>query len=74
MKWGKEMYEEMESLNYNHTWELIKKIVAAKLVSYKWIFKLKEGIPGVEGYEAKGKKDHICKLNKFVYELKQSPR
>lgn len=38
----------MESLQKNQTWELIKKPESKKTVGYKWIFKLKEGIPGVE--------------------------
>ena len=139
LKWGKTMDEEMKSLHDNHTWELVKKPAGAKLVSRKWVYKMKEGISGVEqgrfkarlvardfkqredidyndvflpvvkhmsirillamvakfdleleqkdvkttffygeleeviymrqpeGYEAKGKKDHACKLNKSFF-------
>ena len=42
------MNEEMESLSKNQTWELVRKPDGQKLVSCKWIYKLKEGIPGVE--------------------------
>jgi len=45
---GKAMDEEMKSLHDNHTWELVKKPVGAKLVSCKWVYKTKEGIPRVE--------------------------
>lgn len=37
----------MKSLHDNHTWELIEKLVGGKLVSSKWIFKVKEQIEGV---------------------------
>ena len=43
-EWLKVMDDEMKSLHDNHTWELIKKPTGARLVSCKWIFKVKEGI------------------------------
>lgn len=43
------MQEEIESLNKNKTWELVEKPEKQKLVGSKWVFKRKEGIPGVEG-------------------------
>src|SRR3954465_11008148 len=46
-EWLKAMDDEMKYLHDNHTWELIKKPAGARLVSYKWIFKVKEGIEGV---------------------------
>ena len=48
LKWEKVMDEEMKSLHDNCTWELVKKPAGAKLVSCKWVYKMKEGIPGVE--------------------------
>ncbi|CAM8990429.1 unnamed protein product [Rhodiola kirilowii] len=42
------MDEEMESLIKNETWELVNRQKRQKLVGSKWIFKRKEGIPGVE--------------------------
>ena len=48
LKWGKAMDEEMKSLHDNHIWELVKKPASAKLVSCKWVYKMKEGILGVE--------------------------
>ncbi|CAM8887274.1 unnamed protein product [Rhodiola kirilowii] len=42
------MDEEMESLIKNETWELVNRPKGQKLVGCKWIFKRKEGIPGVE--------------------------
>nr|GEX26554.1 ribonuclease H-like domain-containing protein [Tanacetum cinerariifolium] len=38
------MKEEMKSLRKNKTWELVDHLVGQKLVSYKWLFKIKEGI------------------------------
>ena len=37
----------MKSIHDNNTWELIKKPAGARLINYKWIFKVKEGIKGV---------------------------
>jgi len=42
------MDEEMKLLHDNHTWEIVKKPVGVKLVSCKWVYKMKVGIPGVE--------------------------
>ena len=46
--WKNGADEEMDSLQRNRTWILIEKPENAKVVGYKWIFKLKPGIPGVE--------------------------
>ncbi|CAM8892800.1 unnamed protein product [Rhodiola kirilowii] len=43
------MKKEMESLiKKNETWELVDRPKGQRLVRSKWIFKRKEGIPGVE--------------------------
>lgn len=42
------MQEEMNSLKKNGTWILVKQPKHQKLVSCKWIFKVKQGISGVE--------------------------
>ena len=47
-KWLVTMHEEIESLHKNNTWDLIKLPEGKKIIGYKWIFKKKEGIPGVE--------------------------
>lgn len=41
------MDDEMKSLYDNNTWVLVERPAGARLVSYKWIFKVKEGIKGV---------------------------
>lgn len=46
-EWLKAMNDEMKSLHDNHTLELIKKPSGARLVSCKWILKVKEGIEGM---------------------------
>ncbi|KAH9651033.1 hypothetical protein KPL70_026595 [Citrus sinensis] len=46
--WIKAMREEMDSLVRNQTWILVPNPGNRKIVSCKWIFKKKEGIPGVE--------------------------
>ena len=42
-KWFKAMVEEMESLDKNKTWTLVSKPEKQKVVSCKWIFKIKDG-------------------------------
>lgn len=145
-KWLVAMEEEMLSLHKNETWELVPKPPKKKIVSCKWVYKFKEGTPGVEeprckarvvargftqipgvdyneifspvvrhtsirtllalvamqdyeleqldvktaflhgeleeeiymhqpeGFVVKGKEDHVCRLKRSLYGLKQSPR
>nr|GEU94014.1 retrovirus-related Pol polyprotein from transposon TNT 1-94 [Tanacetum cinerariifolium] len=47
-KWKVAMKEEMGSLRKNKTWELVDHPAGQKLVSCKWLFKIKEGIEGVQ--------------------------
>ncbi|GJZ73096.1 retrovirus-related pol polyprotein from transposon TNT 1-94 [Tanacetum coccineum] len=47
-KWKAAMEEEMDSLRKNKTWELVYHLAGQKLVSCKWLFKIKEGIEGVQ--------------------------
>ncbi|KAG8474425.1 hypothetical protein CXB51_033824 [Gossypium anomalum] len=47
-KWMFAMQEEMESLHKNKTWNLVKLPKGKKTVRCKWVFKKKEGTPGVE--------------------------
>ena len=42
------MEDEMDSLNKNGTWELIQKPEGRKVVSCKWVYKIKDGITDVE--------------------------
>ncbi|GKC53169.1 retrotransposon protein, putative, ty1-copia subclass [Tanacetum coccineum] len=42
--WKFAMKEEMDSLRKNKTWELVDHPARQKLVSCKWVFKIKEGI------------------------------
>ncbi|KAH9657298.1 Integrase catalytic domain-containing protein [Citrus sinensis] len=46
--WLSIMKKEMASLKKNDTWILVEKPMERKLVECKWIFKLKEGVAGVE--------------------------
>lgn len=46
--WVRAVNEEMESLQKNGTWKLVDLPKGKRTVSCKWIFKRKEGIPGVE--------------------------
>ncbi|GJT87483.1 retrotransposon protein, putative, ty1-copia subclass [Tanacetum coccineum] len=47
-EWVRAMKEEMSSLKKNHTWELVDQPPGQKLVSCKWLYKIKEGIKGVQ--------------------------
>ncbi|KAG8488618.1 hypothetical protein CXB51_016586 [Gossypium anomalum] len=47
-KWMFAIQEEMESLHKNRTWDLLKLPKDKKVVRYKWVFKKKEGTPGLE--------------------------
>ncbi|GJR98548.1 retrotransposon protein, putative, ty1-copia subclass [Tanacetum coccineum] len=47
-KWKVVIKEEMDSLRKNKTWELVDHPAGQKLVSCKWLFKIKEGIEGVQ--------------------------
>ncbi|KAH9705465.1 hypothetical protein KPL70_011882 [Citrus sinensis] len=47
-QWIKAMEDEMDSLNKNGTWELIQKPEGRKVVSCKWVYKIKDGITDVE--------------------------
>ncbi|GJW68954.1 retrovirus-related pol polyprotein from transposon TNT 1-94 [Tanacetum coccineum] len=42
------MKEEMSSLKKNHTWELVDQPPGRKLISCKWLYKIKDGIEGVQ--------------------------
>jgi len=46
--WLIAMQEEMESLYKNETWELRDLPKGCRALTAKWIYKQKEGIPGVE--------------------------
>nr|GEU79295.1 retrotransposon protein, putative, Ty1-copia subclass [Tanacetum cinerariifolium] len=46
--WVRAMEEEMSFLMKNHTWELVDQPPGQKLVSCKWLYKIKEGIEGVQ--------------------------
>ena len=47
-KWMIAMQEEMESLQKNKTWELVKLPKGKKVVRCKWVFKKKEGTSSSE--------------------------
>nr|GFA11517.1 copia LTR rider [Tanacetum cinerariifolium] len=47
-KWKASMKEEMDSLRKNKTWELVDHQARQKLVTCKWLFKIKEWIEGVQ--------------------------
>ncbi|GJU43455.1 retrotransposon protein, putative, ty1-copia subclass [Tanacetum coccineum] len=57
-KWKVSMKEEMDSLRKNKTWELVDHPVGQKLVSRKWLFKIKEGIEGVQKPSSTACKDY----------------
>jgi len=53
-EWEWVMEEEYDSFMANNTWTLVPLLVGRKLVSYKWVFKIKQGANGeVERYKAR---------------------
>ncbi|GJV40323.1 retrotransposon protein, putative, ty1-copia subclass [Tanacetum coccineum] len=47
-EWVRAMKEKMSSLKKNHTWELVDQPPGQKLISCKWLYKIKEWIKGVQ--------------------------
>ena len=54
-KWIKAMKDKMESLYKNDTWELVEKLENKKVVGCKWVYKVKQGILGVESKRFKAR-------------------
>ena len=48
LKWKRAMDEKIESLMKNESWKPIARLEKRKIVSCKWIFKVKEGISDTE--------------------------
>jgi len=48
------MGDEMESLQKNKTWELVKRLLDRKIITCKWVFK-KKGISPTEGFKYKAR-------------------
>ncbi|GJR72297.1 retrotransposon protein, putative, ty1-copia subclass [Tanacetum coccineum] len=65
------MKEEMDSLRKNKTWELVDHPVGQKLVSCKWLFKIKEGIDGVQKPRYKARLVAHGFTQRVDYELEQ---
>ena len=45
----------MELFHKNHTWELVLLPAGRKVITYKWVFKKKEGMSSVEGVKFKAR-------------------
>ncbi|GJX81944.1 retrotransposon protein, putative, ty1-copia subclass [Tanacetum coccineum] len=86
-KWKAATKEEMDSLRKNKTWELVDHPAGQKLVSCKWLFKIKERIEGVQkprileeviymkqppGYEQGNKVDSKNTLDKVFHSKRRS--
>ena len=54
-KWLAAMDDEMENLKKNKTWVLVERPDNQRLVGFKWIFKRKDGVPGIEGTRYKAR-------------------
>nr|GEX42753.1 retrovirus-related Pol polyprotein from transposon TNT 1-94 [Tanacetum cinerariifolium] len=54
-KWVVAMEEEVESLHKNETWELVKLPKEKRVISCKWLLKVKDGIPGAESNQYKAR-------------------
>ncbi|GJU83627.1 retrovirus-related pol polyprotein from transposon TNT 1-94 [Tanacetum coccineum] len=67
-KWKAVMKEEMDSLRKNKTWEFVDHPAGQKLVSCKWLFKIKEGIEGVQKPSSYALGEYIYLLL-YVYDM-----
>lgn len=47
-KWNAGMGDEMDSLLKNYIWDIVDRPKDQKVISYRWLYKKKLGIPGVE--------------------------
>ena len=47
-KWMISMKKEIESLHKHETWDMVRLPKGKKVIRCKWVFKKKEGTPGVE--------------------------
>ncbi|GJV76738.1 retrotransposon protein, putative, ty1-copia subclass [Tanacetum coccineum] len=72
-KWKAAMEEEMDSLRKNKTWELVDHPAGQKLVSCKWLFKIKEGIEDYELEQLDVKTAFLHGNLKEVIYMKQPP-
>nr|GFA25159.1 retrotransposon protein, putative, Ty1-copia subclass [Tanacetum cinerariifolium] len=68
-EWVRAMKKEMSSLMKNHTWEMVDQPSGQKLVSCKWLYKIKEGIEGVQkpSYLVL-KKEHAIRFSRSNYD------
>nr|GEU89796.1 retrovirus-related Pol polyprotein from transposon TNT 1-94 [Tanacetum cinerariifolium] len=70
-KWVVAMEEEVESFHKNKTCELVKLNKEKRVISCKWLFKVKDGIPGIENNQYKARV--LKKFNMSSYKLVPTP-
>ncbi|CAO2834975.1 unnamed protein product [Amaranthus hypochondriacus] len=54
-QWLAAMGDEMESLQKNKTWDLVQQPTGRKIITWKWVFKKKEGMSPAEGIKYKAR-------------------
>ncbi|GJT93084.1 retrovirus-related pol polyprotein from transposon TNT 1-94 [Tanacetum coccineum] len=65
-EWVRVMKEEISSLKKNHTWELVDQPPGQKLLSCKWLYKIKEGIKGVQKPRYKARLVAVARRETFI--------
>lgn len=53
--WKGASVDEIDSFHKAHTWNLVERPRGQKVIGCEWLYKLKPGIPGVEGKRYKGR-------------------